>query len=171
MTLSLKKRKAPRQAAFLASYAVTASITRAAKAAKISRDSHYLWLADDPAYPALFKAAKVRAADVLKDEAVRRAHDGVFEPNTYKGQFVYPVKGYAEDGTPIYGKKPIGTLKYSDRLMERLMTALDPDFRERAAIEVSGPNGGPLEIVEKLNAARDRLAKTNEGHEPEPGIS
>ena len=49
---------------------------------------------DDPAYPALFAEAKARAVTAWEDEAVRRATEGVFEPNTYQGEFVYPVKGW-----------------------------------------------------------------------------
>jgi hypothetical protein len=42
----------PKKAAFLAAYAVTCSITAAAKGARINRGTHYDWLQADPEYKA-----------------------------------------------------------------------------------------------------------------------
>jgi hypothetical protein len=163
-----KKRKvSSRRAAFLAAFAVTGQITAAAKAAKIERHVHYLWLETDPDYPALFEKARIEAVQALEDEAVRRATEGVFEPNLYQGQFVYPIKGYELDpetglpdrGKPIFGKKPLGMMKKSDRLLEFLLRAGKPEkFRDRGTVELTGAGGGPIEIVERLNAGRKRVA-------------
>jgi hypothetical protein len=32
-------------------------------------------------------------------------------------------------------------------------------YRQSAAVELTGPDGGPLEIVERLNRARERMKK------------
>jgi hypothetical protein len=166
--MPLKKKRVPnRRAAFLAAYAVCGQITAAAKAAKIERDMHYRWLKEDADYPALFEDARMKAVQALEDEAVRRATEGVFEPNQYQGQFVYPIKGYAlnletnkpDYDRPIFGKKPLGVIKKSDRLLEFLLRAGKPEkFRDRGTVELTGKDGGPIEIVERLQAGRKRIA-------------
>src|ERR1019366_8190200 len=122
----------------------------------------------------LFAKAKAKAVKAWEDEAVRRANEGVFEPNVYQGAFVYPVKGYGvnpETGLqdaqrPIYGKKPLGMMKLSDRLLEFLLRGAKPEtYREARTVELTGAGGGPIEIVERLNAARKRVAKGNDGSE------
>jgi hypothetical protein len=164
-----KRRGVSRQSAFLASFAITARLSLAAKATRINRDLHYRWMKDDPEYPALFAEAKLKAADMLQDEATRRATDGVFEPNVFKGEFVYPVKGYALDAVtglpdrdqPIYSKKPLGVMKLSDRLLEFLLRGAKPETYREAPQKID-VQVGPIEIVERLNAARKRVAKPAE---------
>ena len=62
-----------------------------------------------------FAEAPQRAADMLEDEAVRRAKDGVRRPLVYKGKQVYI------QGEPIY------QIEYSDHLVIRLLEANAPD--------------------------------------------
>lgn len=172
--MPVKKRKGTsRQSAFLAAFSVSGRVAHAAKASRQERDLHYRWMKDDPAYPALFAEAKARAVTAWEDEAVRRATEGVFEPNTYQGEFVYPVKGYEVDPEtgkfrenclgnriPIYGKKPLGMMKLSDRLLEFLLRGNKQEtYRDRGTVELTGKDGGPIEIVERLNAGRQRIAK------------
>jgi hypothetical protein len=175
-----KRNRISRQSAFLAAYGITGRLAHAAAACKIERDMHYRWLANDPEYPALFEAAKARAVQSWEDEAVRRAVEGVFEPNKFKGEFVYPVVGYEVDAVtglpdrdrPIFGKKPLGVMKHSDGLLEFLLRGGKPEtYRDRGSVEVTGAGGGPIEIVERLNAARARIAKPpiEATIEPEPG--
>ena len=181
-----KRRGTSRQSAFLAAFGVSGRVSKAAKACKIERNMHYRWMADDPAYPALFADAKARAVQAWEDEAVRRANEGVFEPTTHQGAFVYPVKGFAKNpetglpdpDRPIYGKTPYGVMKASDRLLEFLLRGAKPEtYREQRSVEITGAGGGPisLQLVERLNAARKRLAKTLDDSkptdEPEPGTS
>ena len=86
----------------------------AAKAAGISRQSHYRWLKTDPDYPGRYQEAKAESAQLLEDEAVRRARDGVVEQIYYQGQVV--------------GQK----LNYSDTLLIFLLKAANPEkYRER----------------------------------------
>jgi hypothetical protein len=58
----------------------------------------------------------------------------------------------------IPGAPPLGVYKRSEMLHLALLRARLSAFRT-AAVEVTGANGGPLEIVERLNAARDRKEK------------
>ena len=102
--------------AFLAAYRLTASITRSAKAAKIRREAHYRLLERSPHYKALFAAADIEAGQTLRDEAVRRAVEGVSRPLFYHGQ---RVKGQV-------------VREYSDQLLLALLKARYPrEFRER----------------------------------------
>jgi hypothetical protein len=170
--------------AFLAAFRVCASLTEAAAAVGIDRGQHYDWLRKDAKYAAAFDAAKVEAGQSLEDEAVSRARVGVYEPNIFKGQFVYPREEYViEEAQPareavfgvdaqpavpavtawrdVPGAPPLGVWKKSDGLMMFLLRGFMPQkYRQQGSLELSGPGGGPIEIgvVERLNAARNRLA-------------
>lgn len=128
-------KKSIKEGAFLAALSVTGQIKGAVIAAKIERVSHYYWMKNDPAYPALFAKAKLMGIDALVDEAVERAMVGVFEPITYQGELVYPVVGYEKDpktkkpdiGRLIYGKAPNGIWRKSDRLLEFLLKGAKPE--------------------------------------------
>lgn len=117
-----------KQRAFLASFAVCGRITAAAKAAGIDRSQHYEWLQEVTGYPQAFQDAGEKAADNLEDEARRRAEEGMLDAVYYQG-------------------KPIGARRiYSDGLMMFLLRGLRPNkYRERRDVELSGPNGGPIE--------------------------
>jgi hypothetical protein len=160
------KRGTTKDKVFLAAFAGCASITVAAKAAKIDRVMHYRWLREKPGYAEAFALAGEQAAQVLEDEAVRRAHEGLFVPNVYQGGFVYPSKKVKTpiltktgkhqivDGEPqyeetiVYGKKPLGLREYSDTLLMFLLKGKRPElYRDRrVTAEMSGPNGGPIPI-------------------------
>jgi len=65
----------PKQAAFLAAYRESGSVTVAAKAAKIHRRTHYDWLEHEP-YRSDFFKARENLAELLLDEAIQRAVAG-----------------------------------------------------------------------------------------------
>ena len=159
---------------FCAAFAVCASIRDAAKAARITRRQHYNWL-KDPAYAARFADIKAEACQSLEDEAVERATRGVFEPNVFQGKFVYPqeevvtaavvgprggiVEPERREWRDVPGALPFGIWRKSDTLLIHLSRGLMPEkYGMRGALEVYGPQGGPIEIVERLNAGRARLA-------------
>ena len=129
--------------AFLAAYVATASVTAAAAAAKVDRTLHYLWLREDDAYAKEFAAAQLEAAQVLEDEAVRRAHEGIDEPLVYQGQFTYPVDAA---GKRIRGSKPLAIRKQSDGLLQFLLKGFMPQKYSHKTLEVSGPGGGPIKL-------------------------
>lgn len=155
----MKARKGiSKQTAFLAAFRITASITAAAAACKIERQLHYRWLAE-PEYVTAFAQAKEEAAQTLEDEAVRRAKEGVEEPVIWKGEFCYERDSRGRRRL----KKPLFVRKHSDALMIFLLKGFRPDkYRESFKAELSGPNGGPVEIVERLNAARKRMGAAGE---------
>ena len=128
----------PKKSAFLAAYARTASITKAAELAGIDRANHYDWKATDPQYVAAFEAAKLLATESLEDEAIRRAHEGVRKP-VYQG-----------------GKKVGAVQEYSDTLMIFLLKGAKPEkYRERGTVELSGPAGAPIPLDGRLAALDD----------------
>ncbi len=62
-----------KQRAFLAAFRETGNVRLACEVAKVGRSSHYRWLGMHPEYREAFELAKLQAADVLEDEAHRRA--------------------------------------------------------------------------------------------------
>ena len=127
------------QKRFLECFAACRSVLRAARAAKLNRQSHYWWLKEDPTYRARFEAACERVAQMLEDEAVRRAHDGVRRAVRYKGKVV----GYE--------------MEYSDRLLELLLKAHNPEkYTERSKVNLNVT--GELELRARLEAGRKRAA-------------
>lgn len=161
MKAAVKKRRGlPKRGAFLAAYVRTASITKAARAARIERRLHYNWLADDPEYPKLFAAAQTEAAQILEDEAIRRAHEGVLKPLTYKGQFSYKTRPRKDaNGAVIKDKDgrvqveeygaPLAIREYSDGMMMFLLRGFLPaKYRENSSVELSGPGGGAITLTD-----------------------
>lgn len=122
----MAKRKS-NQKAFLTAYAISGRIDHAAKAAGIDRSAHYDWKRTDKAYPALFAEATERAADAHEDECKRRAFEGILQAEWYQG-------------------KIIGTRRvFSDGLAMAMLRGLKP-ATYRATTELTGANGGPIEI-------------------------
>lgn len=118
---ALDRIRHPKQRKFLAVYAETANVVRSARAAKIHRSLHYLWLDKDPEYARAFKEAEKQAIDIVESAIVRRAIEGTRRMILYKGE---PVKD-PETGEPMY------ELKYSDYLLIQLAKALAPEkYRE-----------------------------------------
>jgi hypothetical protein len=132
----MAKRIIGRHTAFLKAFARCGSITRAARAAGVDRGQHYEWLKERAGYADAFAAAVSEAAAGLEDLAVERATKGVYEPNIWQGEFVYPEsttrkqridpftgtqardpqtnEGLFDDETK-HGKKPLGYGKSQTR--------------------------------------------------------
>lgn len=121
-----------KKASFLAAFAASGNLTVAALAAKMSRRTHYTWLATDPEYPALFKEAQDIACDALENEANRRAVKGlrrfkfhlgnaIIDPESLMGcQRHGPNRVSNGDTTPCTCK-PYVEHEYSDTLLIFLM--------------------------------------------------
>lgn len=110
-----------KKVAFLAAYSECGNITQAAEIADTARSNHYVWLNDDPDYPAAFAEADKQAIDKLEQEARRRAVHGVEEPVFHKGEICGTVQ------------------KYSDTLLIFLMKGANPvKYRENTHVEHSG---------------------------------
>ena len=150
-----------RRKAFLAAYRVTASITAAAKACKMQRDIHYRWLDSKP-YREAFDAAKEEAAQTLEDEAVRRALEGDFEPNVYRGQFAYAKADYTKDRKTGELKlkrnaQPLGLFKKSDQLIQFLLKGMRPEkYRDSFKGEMSVAMSGEISLeAQRLKTLSD----------------
>ena len=124
---------------FLECFAACGSVLKAARSAKLNRQSHYWWLKEDQTYRERFEAAGERAARALEDEAVRRAVEGIRRPVWYKGRVV----GYETE--------------YSDSLLMFLLKANAPDkFKDRSVVDMNVR--GEVELRARLEAARRRVA-------------
>ena len=125
----LSKSKHPKRDAFLAAYEEVGTVTHAAELAGVSRNAHYMWMQDDPEYTEKFREAEKQACDRLEQEVRRRAVEGVLEPVFYQGQ---------ECGT---------VRKYSDTLLIfATKGALPQKYRENVSMELTGADGGPVEV-------------------------
>ncbi len=122
--------------AFLATLAETGNVTRAAGAIGCGRSTVYEWREADDDFAKAWERAMRIATYGLEDEARRRAEEGVDEPVFYQG---------IECGT---------VRKYSDTLLIFLLKARDPKYREKTAMELTGANGGPVELTETDRVSR-----------------
>jgi hypothetical protein len=86
--------------------------------AGIDRGTHYHWL-KDPEYKAQFEAAQVQAADMLEDEAIRRAFHGVEKPITVAGK--REIIRESSDTLLIFLLKGARPQKYRDIEFKRLI--------------------------------------------------
>ncbi len=124
------------QKRFLACYAACCSVLQAARWAKIHRQNHYDWLEENADYKLAFEKVKPQAAQVLEDEAVRRAVRGVTKAVRYKGRIV----GYDTE--------------YSDSVLQFLLKgAMPAKYKERIEQQLTGKDGVPLlslDMVDKI---------------------
>jgi len=139
-----------RKIAFLAAFAGCGRITKAAKAAGIDPDTHYEWKKTDPDYAKSFDDLRERVTDLLEDEAIRRAMEGVDEPQI--GRVARDTDGLLTnpDGSALTVKR------FSDTLLVILLKGNRPErYRER--YELTGKDGGAIEITD-AEAARELAA-------------
>lgn len=112
---------------FLALLAETGNVARSARLAKLNRPALYDYYDKNPEFADLWDKCAKLGGYALKDEARRRAVEGVLKPVFYKG-------------------KKCGTVReYSDTLLIVLLKAAFPEeFAERRKDEVAGKDGGPV---------------------------
>lgn len=95
------------------------NVSRACERVKISRVRIYEKRDSDPEFAARLELAKERGVDVLEDEAVRRAFEGVEEPVGFFQGVSYEVR-----------------TNYSDALIQFLLKGNRPNkYRERISTE------------------------------------
>lgn len=124
--------------AFLAAFRITGSVVLAAEAVPVDKTMHYRWLRNEN-YAKAFAGAEAEFGDMLEAAAIARAKDGVLEPVFYKG-------------------KPCGAIRvYSDGLMVHLLKRFKPE-KYAARVDANVNVTGSLDIVERLNASRKRMA-------------
>ena len=116
------------RAAFLEALKNTCNITKACELSGLGRTSAYEWREEDPEFAADWQKALDVAADLLEEEAVRRATEGTRKPVFQGGQLVGHVQEYS-DTLMIFLLKGAKPKKYMDRLVQ----------------EVTGKDGGPVQ--------------------------
>ena len=93
------------------------------------------WRQDDPDFNMKCEQAYDEGTDVLEREAQRRAVDGMEETT---------IRTYTKDGAEIEEKTVAH--RYSDTLMNIMLQGRRPHkYRQKQAVEVTGPDGGPVQ--------------------------
>jgi hypothetical protein len=85
-----------RRRAFVAALHEGRSVTGAARAVGLNRTLLYKWRAEMPDFAAAWDEAVETAADLLEEEALRRALQGVQKPIFYRGEQIGAVTTYSE---------------------------------------------------------------------------
>ena len=163
-TLQNSTPKKPRWAkAFLTAFRESGNVRLACEAAKIDRKTAYNLRDADKAFAADWEHAQAEAADLLEEEARRRAYQGVQRLKFHNGALItIPVP--SADGTPLLDKDgkpvmmPYVEHEYSDTLLIFLLKATNPEkYRERQQVEHMGKDGGPISVrfTEALHAVYD----------------
>lgn len=126
---------------FLAAYRKNGNVSQSARLARVDRRTVQRRRDEDEAFAAEMSDAQEEAADVLEQEAWRRAKTGTLKPVFYKGEEVGKVR------------------EYSDALMVVLLKAVRPEkFRENIRTEMTGKGGEPIEVTSPaLEAAKSEL--------------
>lgn len=132
-----------KKVAFLAAFARCGRITKASETVGINPDTHYEWRKTDPEYDKAFAAMRERVADLLEDEAIRRAVEGIDKPLI--GRIDKDL-----DGVVVTVKE------YSDSLMAILLKGNRPE-RYREGREITGKDGGPINFRDVSELTDDEL--------------
>lgn len=130
-----------RKRRFLEAMARVGTIHGASRETGIHRSVHYEWM-KDPEYAAAFAEAEEAAIDAMEAEARRRAVEGVTRPVYQGGRHVGDITEYSDQLLMFYlkGKRPM-------------------TWSEKARVELSGPNGGPVEFVQGIDDHEKRLLR------------
>lgn len=113
--------------AFIAAISEGIPISRAAEDIGVPRCTLYNWRRSRPEFKERWEQAWDCGAAALEEEAIRRACEGILEPVFYQGKKIDEVR------------------KYSDRLLEKLLEARNPDrFGRKQLHEHTGRDGGAI---------------------------
>ena len=102
------------RARFLSALRETCNVTEACRLSAVPRQSIYDWRHEDESFAADWKQTLEEASDLLEDEAIRRAKDGVRKPVFQGGKRVGYVQEYS-DTLLIFLLKGTKPAKYGDR--------------------------------------------------------
>lgn len=124
---------------FLNYYVETGTISAAAKKCHISRQTHYDWLKNDKKgfYRKAFEKADRMAADLLEEEAWRRAVEGDIKIVYYKGEKVDEQR------------------EKSDYLLGLLLKGKKPQYRESTEVKTTVN----IDMTDAVSSIRQRLKK------------
>jgi hypothetical protein len=138
---ALMKRKLTNQQAFLAAFEESCCVRWAARAARITRKTHYHWLHHHAAYAHRFREAQKLAADVLESEAVKRATEGWQEPIYYQGNKVGSVT------------------RYDSGMLQFLLRGAMPEKYGNKKPQIPAPGVAPVQPKVTVVFANDSLAE------------
>jgi transposase-like protein len=98
-----------RREAFLAALTQGRNVSGAALAAGINRTLLYKWRERMPDFAGAWDEALETAADLVEDEALRRAMDGVQKPAFYRGEQIGTVTTYSDRllGLLLQRRRPV----------------------------------------------------------------
>lgn len=113
---------------FFAGLAKHGQITRAARDADIGRETVYGHRGSNPAFATRWSEALDAYADSLEAAAHQRAVKGT-------------DKGVWHQGVLMATEK-----QYSDSLLALMLKAKRKEYRDNSKVELSGPEGGPLQV-------------------------
>ena len=108
---------------FLKQLAAGGSVTSAARAIGTGRSTVYQWRDDDVNFAKAWDDAIESGTDVMEDEAVRRAVEGVDRPIYYQGAVCGYITEYSDD-LLIRMLKARRKDKYSDRQEQHVSAAV-----------------------------------------------
>jgi len=100
---------------FLNALEITCNVTKACELSGLARQSAYDWRNEDKEFADAWQKALDVAADLLEEEAIRRAKDGCEEPVYQGGKLVGAVQKYS-DTLMIFLLKGAKPRKYGDKL-------------------------------------------------------
>ena len=120
------------------------NVSQALRKAKASRSWVYEKRQLDREFSDAFNDARDCGIEVLKDEAHRRAYEGVEEPVFYQGEEVARIR------------------KYSDTLLMFLIKQADPTYREAYNVDIGAAGGRPFLFQMSLHP--DAIAAQQEGN-------
>lgn len=124
------------KATFLKALAVSGVVLTACKKAKIGRTTAYKYRDEDSEFAAAWDAALDDAADVMEEEAYRRAVVGTLKPVYQGGQKVGSIREYS-DTLLIFRLKAARPEKYRERT----------DVRHSGKIDVSKLTDAELQSI------------------------
>lgn len=161
------------QSLFLDALRESCNVTVACMAVGISNTHAYHARKDDPLFADRWAEALSAGVDLLEHEAHRRAFRGVREDVVFASgpSYLYETD---ENGNTVYVTDP-GTgaklpkhqldanghpkvrqkITYSDGLTSLLLKAHRPEkYRDNTALELTGKNGGPVELSQHERASK-----------------
>ena len=118
--------RAATQTAFLAAFLELANEHGACRAVSLDRTTVRWWAEHDEGFGLRYEQTKAGINDTLLGEAYRRGVQGVAEPVISQGKLVY-----GDDG------RPLTVQKYSDRMLELLLKARRPEFRDKSQVDLT----------------------------------
>ncbi len=125
------------KAQFLENLTQYPSVLDACNRAKAPRNVLYNLRRRDPEFAAAWDEARLIGNDVLERVAVMRATEGEDEPIVFGGKI----------STDKTTGKVITVKRKSDILLMFLMKSANPArYRESSTVELTGKNGGPVEV-------------------------